>query len=296
MLVILRQLPDTLSTFESLRHWVYGPPATKINLDLVQHLRNVEDTEAEFLLRTVSQLNNVKTEEQERLCTLKQELQPQTIITTEDGDSFPVRALLDPGCTDSAIDRNFVQREGLETKLLPVPKTSHNADGSTNSGGSITEYVSVRLDVNGHSDLWYLVVTNLSYDVFIGFDWIAYHNPEVNWQTEEIKFSHCPQGCQTEIDLPPIHFHQLFLRGVSMEIQREVNSAKPMKSLDDLPDWLQDFRDVFEPSSFDEIPPIAQDSTMPLILSQTLPLYHLRKSFLSLLRNKKPYGNSSMKI
>jgi len=189
MLTILRRLPDTLSTFESLRHWIYGPHVSKINIDLVQRLRNVEDREAEFLLRSISRMNVIKTEEQERLCTLKRDLRPNTTITTEDGDSFTVRALLDPGCTDSAIDRKFVQREKIETKTLPTPKTSYNADGTTNVGGSITEYVSLRLDVNGHSDLRHLVVTDLSYDVFIGFDWISYHNPEVNWQTEEIKFT-----------------------------------------------------------------------------------------------------------
>jgi len=256
MLLLIRQLPDTLSTFESLRHWIYGPPATALNLELVNRLRDTDDNEAEFLLKSISQTNPDVSEYRQQLCSAKRELCPYTTITTEEGETYPVKALLDPGCTDSVISRNLVQREKIPTKQLSRSRTSYNADGSINVGGPTTEYVSLHLDVDGHPDFRHFFVTDLNYDMLIGFDWISHHNPEIDWSAEKITFSRCPETCQQENPrFPPIHFHQLFLRGVSMDLQREVNSAKAEKSLDDLPDWLQDYRDVFEPSSFDELPP-----------------------------------------
>jgi hypothetical protein len=29
-------------------------------------------------------------------------------------------------------------------------------------------------------------------DLFIGHDWLQHHNPEINWQEKQIKFSRCP--------------------------------------------------------------------------------------------------------
>ena len=103
MLLLIRQLPDTLSTFESLRHWVYGPPATALNLELVNRLRDADDDEAEFLLKSISQANPETSEYRQQLCSAKRELCPYATITTEEGETYPVKALLDPGCTDSVI-------------------------------------------------------------------------------------------------------------------------------------------------------------------------------------------------
>jgi hypothetical protein len=51
-----------------------------------------------------------------------------------------------------------------------------------------------------------------------------------------------------------------------MDIQQEANLAKPKKSPDDLPEWLKDFRDVFEPKEFDQpdTPPISPQKVISL--------------------------------
>jgi hypothetical protein len=53
MLLILRQLnpPDSLW---ALLNWINGPPHDKVTLSLVIRIRNVDDTEAEFLLKSIS--------------------------------------------------------------------------------------------------------------------------------------------------------------------------------------------------------------------------------------------------
>jgi hypothetical protein len=177
------------------------------------------------------------------------------ILTTEDKRSFLPDTLLDCGCTDSAINRAYAEREHLPLKRLPFPRRSLNADQTENKNGRITHYVSARFDVNGHAEVRHFLVLDISCDVFIGYDWIRDHNPEIDWLTEEIKFTRCPPGCHDSIDMPTIQFHQLYLRGVSMDLAIANNANKKKKTIADLPEWIKDFADVFTPNPSDELPP-----------------------------------------
>ena len=114
------------------------------------------------------------------------------------------------------------------------------------------------MDVNGHLDLRHFVVLDLAKtDLFIGFDWIQHHNPNIDWVKQTLTFDRCPDNCDRAREtLPPIAFHQMYLRGVLMDISREAAKLKPKRTLDkQLPDWLKDFKDVFEPQSFNKLPP-----------------------------------------
>ena len=31
--------------------------------------------------------------------------------------------------------------------------------------------------------------------MFLGYDWLVKHNPEVNWKNRTIKFTRCPESC-----------------------------------------------------------------------------------------------------
>jgi Retroviral aspartyl protease len=179
------------------------------------------------------------------------------ILTTEEDESYSAIGLLDSGCTDSAINRRLVKELNLLTKQFLVPRQSYNADLSKNRAGHVTEYTTLRLDIQGHPDMRHFVILDLGKtDVFIGLDWISHHNPEIDWVSQTINFSRCPPLCSRSSDLPSIHFHQLFLRGVSMDLAREAAAKKPQLTLDEqLPKWLKDFKDVFEPKSFDQLPP-----------------------------------------
>ena len=118
MLLILRKLNPHDSLW-ALQNWIYGPPHEKIVLSLVIRLRHVDDAEAEFLLKTISHNRKIfngtdLAEGLERHLSnveKKREFKPYTIITTEDERSFIPDSLLDCGCTDSVINRKFVERE-----------------------------------------------------------------------------------------------------------------------------------------------------------------------------------------
>ena len=66
-----------------------------------------------------------------------------------------------------------------------------------NSGGSITHMVTLRLSIGWHSEHITFGVTNLGKsDLFLGHEWLKYHNPSVNWEGSTLKFDRCPKQCQ----------------------------------------------------------------------------------------------------
>ena len=57
-----------------------------------------------------------------------------------------------------------------------------------NKGGSISKFTIVELIVNKHSEWLPLAVTSLStHAMFLGFNWLKMHNPEIDWKKGEIK-------------------------------------------------------------------------------------------------------------
>ena len=54
------------------------------------------------------------------------------------------------------------------------------------------------LHVNGHSKQANFAVTNLGkQNLILVFTWLQKHNPEINWQTQKITMSQCPDKCHT---------------------------------------------------------------------------------------------------
>jgi hypothetical protein len=116
-----------------------------------------------------------------------------------------------------------------------------NADGTENKNRQVTSYVSVRIDVDGHTEMRHLLILDITCNVYIGYDWILNHNPEIDWVTEKIKFTRCPAGCHDTPNMPAIHFHHLYLQGASMDLTIANNASKKEKMIADLPKWISNF-------------------------------------------------------
>ena len=72
----------------------------------------------------------------------------------------------------------------------------YNVDGSLNEAGSITEAVTLLLCYKNHSERTTFCVTNLGKQkLLLGHSWLRKHNPEINWETGEVKMSQCPPNC-----------------------------------------------------------------------------------------------------
>jgi len=107
-------------------------------------------------------------------------------------------ALIDSGSTSLFMDQRYVECYKLGTQKLHSPIPVYNVNGSPKEAGSITEAVKVILHLNGHAEHVNVAVTNLrKQNLILGFTWLQEHNPEINWQTQKITMSHCPDRCHT---------------------------------------------------------------------------------------------------
>jgi hypothetical protein len=147
MIQILRQLSVPLS-LDALQNWRFAPPVESITVSLVIRLRQVDDTEAEFLITSMSTYPSPSPIMSKIRCfgpEKQTELVLPVVVTTEDGQSFSLSALLDSGYTHSVFGRSFAQKAQMTLKPLPVPRQSYNADGTENTASVIAHYVTLCL-------------------------------------------------------------------------------------------------------------------------------------------------------
>ena len=65
--------------------------------------------------------------------------------------------------------------------------------------------VKIKMKIHDHKEIFELAVTDIGRrDIFIGHDWLMYHNPKMEWQENTIKFSRCPGECykQSNVNEP----------------------------------------------------------------------------------------------
>ena len=54
------------------------------------------------------------------------------------------------------------------------------------------------MEINGYKEQIDAVVTNLNgMDMFLRYDWLVKHNPEVDWSKETMQFIRCPRTYRT---------------------------------------------------------------------------------------------------
>jgi len=120
------------------------------------------------------------------------------IETTDTNIKRRTKALVDCGATGLFIDTEYVRANSITTCPLARPIPVFNVDGTPNEAGMIREVAQVILRYKDHSERAQLTVTQLGKQTMIlGFTWLREHNPEVDWQTKEVRMSRCPARCAT---------------------------------------------------------------------------------------------------
>ncbi len=168
----------------------------------------------------------------------------------------------------------------------PIPV--YNADGTRNQGGSITRYTKIRLTVGDHTERIDLAVTELGdRQIFLGHDWLAQHNPIINWKSGGLTFAWCQ--CRKILFVLPdadpddkwdeeleegetiltIDFTQAILIRAhhANDFAAKASEGKKAKTFKEMvPEWCRDFADLFEKDNFDELPePKTWDHAIELI-------------------------------
>jgi len=68
-----------------------------------------------------------------------------------------------------------------------------NVDRTVNIGGAIIYQVKCNMFFKGHVERARMDVYNLGkMEVILGIPWLAAHNPEIDWEKEEVKMTQCP--------------------------------------------------------------------------------------------------------
>ncbi|KAL5526813.1 hypothetical protein ACEPAF_8539 [Sanghuangporus sanghuang] len=92
-----------------------------------------------------------------------------------------------------------------------------------------------------HEEEIRLAVTSLaSSNIFLGHDWLTKHNPEIDWRLGTVKFTHCPDECESSLS--------------SEEIDEEFVRNVRMKEAAKWPPYLEEYADVFSEESFERLP------------------------------------------
>jgi len=107
-----------------------------------------------------------------------------------------IKVLLDSGATGMFMDRQMAAKHGFKLQKLERPIAVRNVDGTNNSRGAITHQVECNVFYKGYMKRMKMDVCDLGKtEVILGMLWLTAHNPEINWETEEVKMTRCPPLC-----------------------------------------------------------------------------------------------------
>jgi len=93
-----------------------------------------------------------------------------------------------------------VENNNLVTHKLANLYRVINADSTPNKTGQITEYVQAYIEIGSHKTTQHLFVTNLgNKEMMIGCSYLYKHNPNIDWQKVQWKFTRCPDTCASKV-------------------------------------------------------------------------------------------------
>jgi len=94
------------------------------------------------------------------------------------------------------IDKKMAAKHRFKLQKLKRLVGVRNINGTNNSGGAITHKVEVNVYYKNHVKRIRIDICNLGKtDVILGMPWLQAHNPEINWEIEEVKITRCPPLC-----------------------------------------------------------------------------------------------------
>ena len=111
-----------------------------------------------------------------------------------------VKVLLDSSTMRMFINREIAKRHGFRMMKLERPLNVKNVDRTKNSGGNITHQVEVNVFYKNHVERMRMDVCNLGKtEMILGMPWLQAHNPEINWETREVKMMRCSPLCRRNL-------------------------------------------------------------------------------------------------
>ena len=129
-----------------------------------------------------------------------------------------------------------------------------NADRTKN--GEVTRFAPLEVEIDRHKERIDVAVIDLNgTDMFLGYDWLVKHNPEVDWNKETMKFTRCPRTCKTnhhDISFTPKNRRTQTTEDDNKG-QQEVGKEPDPTNPEDLPDYIRSFTHLFNKKKFEKL-------------------------------------------
>ena len=110
--------------------------------------------------------------------------------------NFNIKALLDSGAMGMFVDKKFAEKHGFRMEKLDRSSKVTNVDRTDNVRGRIMHKIECNIYYRGHVERMRMDVCNLGrMEVILGMPWLSAHNPEIDWETGEVKMTRCPSMC-----------------------------------------------------------------------------------------------------
>jgi len=107
-----------------------------------------------------------------------------------------IKALLDSNTTGMFMNKKTTAKHRFRLQKLERPVRVKNVNGTYNSSGAIMHQIEVNVYYKSHVERMRIDIYDLGKtEVILGMPWLAAHNLEINWETEEVKMTRCPSLC-----------------------------------------------------------------------------------------------------
>ena len=179
----------------------------------------------------------------------------QANVKTKNGKNLKVKALVDSRYIHTEIDEQLVKNKRIQTKPIDFSFEVFNADRTKN--GEVTKVAPLEVEINGHKETLEAAVIDLDgTDIFLGYDWLVKHNPEVNWKNSTIKFTRCPENCTMTYE--DIQFNSRRTKATETMDNKKQDNGEIRKELDktnpeDLPEYIRPFTHLFNKKKFEKL-------------------------------------------
>ena len=111
-------------------------------------------------------------------------------------EEITVEALLDSGAMELVISLEFMKKQEFKLKKIERPIYVRTMDSLLNKKEPIEYTVKVNIYYQEHRERMERdVIEGQKWSVILGMLWLAHHNPKIDWKTEEVKMTRCPEEC-----------------------------------------------------------------------------------------------------
>jgi len=118
----------------------------------------------------------------------------------------------------------------------------------------VTRVAPLEIKINGHKKQLEATVTDLNKtDMFLGYNWLVKHNPEVNWKNRTIKFTRYLGSCTMKHEDIRFKTRRTKAMEITEQNNREIGKEPYNMNPKDLPDYIQLFTYLFNKKKIQEI-------------------------------------------